>query len=424
LRGLSVSCICLLAALAALIGPGVAAAEVNLGSVVPPTGSTLIPCAPEEAEHTAFVQLTAEPATPYTVPAGDWKLMRWEVNTIAATPGAAVTLLALRPAQGGSYEVLATDTESLPDPLPPGEVASFALARPIAVSGGETLGLYAAAPQVTCFFKGGETPTADVVDILEAPTAPMPGQTLPLFATSEHRFRLNLAATLRQDPDVAVATAAYPADATVGSLAVLAATVTDHGPEASAVEFTDTVPAGLRVESAVVGPGSCTTAGQTVSCAIEGLAVGESAPVTIMVTPTAPGSYLNAVSVVPGEGLVDHSPADDTASARLEVAPAPPATITGRIPTPPTGTNQPPRPAIRACLVPNLRRVPPATARHLLRRLGCTAGKSRHVHNRKVPRGTVVRTAPKPGTYGARRKVGLVVSWGPPRQHHHRGAHR
>jgi hypothetical protein len=174
----------------------------------------------------------------------------------------------------------------------------------------------------------------------------------------------------------------------------------------------------LTVDSAVVGSGSCTTAGQTVSCAIRDLGVGQSAPVTILATPSAAGSYVNTVSVAPADDLVDHAPADDSASATLEVAAAPAAMTTGKTSTPATGTTQKPRPSTRACLVPNLRRVPPATARHLLRRLACKAGKIRHTHNCKVAKGAVIRTSTKPGTYVAGRRVGLVVSSGPPRHRH------
>jgi hypothetical protein len=408
LRRFSISCIFLLTALLALIGAAGAAADVQLGSAVPPAGSTTTSC----INGLVIVQLTSDPGIPYTPPPGDRQLTRWEMSTSGDVAGAAVTLVVLRPAEEGSYDVLATDTEALPDPLPADEVASFRPVSPIPVSGGDVLGLYSTGG-VNCFFGGGATPTAASIAALGAAVAPAPGQSLEsILPPSSGGATLNLAATLHGDQDLGVTTASSPAGPTVGALALLRSTITNRGPEATPFTFTDTVPSGLRIESVFAGANSCTTAGQTVTCTIEGLAVGQSAPVSVLVTPTAPGSYVNAVSVTPQAGTADPTPADDSASARLDVAS--PATTNTNPKTTPPGTNT------RDCKVPNLRRFKVGPARRLLGPLGCKPGKVRHVHNRKVAKGTLIRTTPGPGTYAAGRRVGLVVSSGPPRRRHHR----
>jgi hypothetical protein len=408
MRRFSISCICLLTALTALVGATVADADVHIGSAVPPAASHASAC----VSQFVYFQATSDPAIPYTAPPGHRKLTRWEVSTADGTAGAPVTLVILRPARAGSYDVLAADTETLPSPLPADEVASFIPASPIRVSGGEVLGLYAPTSGVDCIFDGGATPAAASFGALEAQAAPTPGQTLaPFVGESLGGITLNVAATLHGDQDVGVTTAASPAHPTVGALALLRSTVTNHGLESDPVTFTDSVPSGLTVDSVFAGPNSCATAGQTVTCTIDGLAVGQSAPVSILVTPTAAGSHVNTVSVAPQAGTADPVTADDRASATLTVRAVPPASARTKTPRG--------RTAARACVVPNLRRLTLATARRLLAPLGCKVGKVRRAHNRRIAKGAVIGTSPKPGTYAAGRRVALVVSSGPPRHRRH-----
>lgn len=412
LRRFSISCICMVTALVALTCAAAADADLQLGSVAPPAGAAPESCPPD----VVVIQETADPNISYIVPVGGGLLTRWELNVASGGGGAPATLVVLRPAGEGTYEILATDTETPPFPPPPGGVSSFTLASPIAVDAGDTFAIFSEAAGAVCYFHGGATPAADTLRAIPASEPPAPGRTLPTGgAKSPAGFRMNLAVRIEDEQDLGVTTAASPADVTVGALAVLGSTVTNHGPETGPVTFTDAVPAGLTVGTALAGGGSCSTAGQTVSCKIEGLAVGQSAPVDILVTPTAAGSYVNTVSVAPRAGIVDPSPADDSASARLDVAARTASTNTETAPdtTARTGPNT------RACIVPSLRQVKLGSARSLLGPLGCTAGKVRHVHNRKVAKGTVVRTSPRPGTYAAGRRVGLVVSSGPPRHRRH-----
>ena len=77
----------------------------------------------------------------------------------------------------------------------------------------------------------------------------------------------------------------------------------------------------------------------------------------------------------------------------------------------------PPPPVLTApasdCTVLRLARTPVSVARNVLSALGCKTGKTKRVASRKIPKGTVIRTTTKPGTYPAGQKVGLVVSKGP-----------
>jgi hypothetical protein len=193
------------------------------------------------------------------------------------------------------------------------------------------------------------------------------------------------------DRDVGVSTSTAPATAVVGGYALLSSIVVNRADFVALVSFTDAVPAGLKVEAATAGSGSCTTSGQTVACkmVLEG---ADSAPVNIVVTPTAAGTYSNSVSVLATEGQRDSNPGNDSASATLTVGVAPPAP---------------------ACTVPQLRRAPVAVAKRLLGQLDCKPGKAKRVQNRGIAKGQVIRTTPLPGTYKPGKVVALTVSSGP-----------
>jgi len=194
--------------------------------------------------------------------------------------------------------------------------------------------------------------------------------------------------------DVGVSTSTAPTTGLAGDLALLSSLVVNRGGSTALVAFTDTVPDGLTINSAAAGSGSCSTTGQTVSCRIL-IAPADSAPVNIVVTPTAAGTYLNRVSIVSSEGQRDPNPGNDSASATLTVAEA----------------VAPPR--APACTVPALKRMPLRVARRVLRILLCRPGKAKRVHSRGVKKGLVIRTTPKPGTYAAGKGVALLVSSGP-----------
>ena len=136
---------------------------------------------------------------------------------------------------------------------------------------------------------------------------------------------------------------------------------------------------------AVAGKGSCSITGQTVTCTIN-LAGGGSAPVDVLITPSAAGSYVNHVSVAPAAGSTDPNSGNNTASATLNVfstAPSP-------------------------CTVPKLRGTPARVARRVLTLLGCTTRVKRH-KGHGVPKGSVLKTKPGAGTYTLAKQVTLIV---------------
>jgi Domain of unknown function DUF11 len=191
--------------------------------------------------------------------------------------------------------------------------------------------------------------------------------------------------------------AAGPANAAVGFPALLSATVSNGGPASGPVDFTDHVPAGLTVVSAVAGAGACSSSGQVVNCTVTRLDPGQSSPVNIIVTPTSAGSYANPMSVTAGHGLIESNPANNTTSATLSVAPK-------SVPA--------------SCVVPALKLTPLSVAKRVLNLLHCKAGKVGHAHSKSVRKGLVIKTSPKPGTYASGKVVGLQVSSGPkPKKH-------
>lgn len=383
-----------------LAAPAAASADSTLGTTAEPAGASASNCF-----GNVIGQLTSDPSTPYTVPAGGGEITGWQTNTTDATAGAPLTFVVLKPLGGNSYSVVGLDSEDLPTPLPADSIASYTLATPIAVSGGETLGLYSTSSSgANCYWDGTSTPQGDsLIALGDGMTAPSSGQILNEATgpspTSGPQFTLDLAATLVASQDVGVTTSTLPTSASPGNLAVLASMVSNAGPDSAPITFIDNVPAGLQIDSVAAGPGSCVVTGQTVTCTIIGLSPGQSAPVEIVVTPSAAGNYANAVSVA-ARGLTDSNPVNNTASAVLAVA----APITSAS----AGSAR--------CVVPALKGIPAAFARRVLGLLGCTVGKVKTVHSH-VAKGAVIAASPHAGTYAAGRVIALQVSSGPKRTH-------
>lgn len=90
--------------------------------------------------------------------------------------------------------------------------------------------------------------------------------------------------------------------------------ISNAGPViATGVTLTDTLPAGVTYVSATPSQGSCGEAAGVVTCDIGSLAVGGSATVSVVVTPTAPGVLTNVADVTANEA--DLTPADNHAEA-------------------------------------------------------------------------------------------------------------
>jgi hypothetical protein len=385
---------------------GVASADVTLGSTTQPSGSSEGTCFPNSSnsqENDALVQLTDTSVTPYTVPQGGETIKEWGTNTTGDTPGTPLTLVILRPA-GANYTVVGVDAETLPNRLFSDQDSVFMLARPIVANAADKLGLYSSAsgsntPPI-CYFGGGSTPDPFGLDALAEPSSPAAGQSLSEDmdqGPSGPNFMLDVA--VNQNQDASVSTTAGPSTAATHRTAVLASTVTNGGPTAAAITFTDRVPARLTIDSAVAAQGTCTTGGQTVTCTIDGLTAGQSAPVDVLVTPTTAGRYINDVSVT--SSVLDPNASNNTASARLTASSS----------------------ASGACVVPNLKGASSKLAKRVLKDLGCKVKTARQ-HSKHVRKGDVIKTKPGTGTHAGGTTVRVVVSSGRGRAKHRKHSAR
>jgi hypothetical protein len=140
-----------------------------------------------------IAQVDSDPSTPYTVPSPG-TITSWQINGGLATPDVPVSLVVLKNLGGPSYTVVGVDTHVIPNPVP--AVLSFTVASPIAVSGGEILGLYDTGENFVCYFHGGDTPATDGLIALENDSIPIPNQGLMENDESGGGYTLNLAATL------------------------------------------------------------------------------------------------------------------------------------------------------------------------------------------------------------------------------------
>jgi uncharacterized repeat protein (TIGR01451 family) len=353
----------------------------TLGITTAPASATPYPCLGTSG---AVIQTGDSNSTPFIVPAGGGTITQWQILTAGDTPGATITLVVVAPSGGsGSYTVVATDTETIPSPLPSNGIASFTLAQPIQVAAGDTFGL-SATGAVRCYFGGGTVPAGDAMESAVGSLAV--GSTLT-ESTNASSLELTIALTLLTSQDSAVQTSAVGAPASTGSPFVLASTVTNNGPQTSPITFTDQVPAGLQILSATAGLGACTVSGQTVTCTITGLGAGKSSIVDVVVTAPAPGSYTNTVSVANTSGVPDQNSGNNLTSATAVVAALP-----------------------QQCIVPGLKKLPLAGARTLLKELGCGV-KVRSKHS-SIGKGLVIGTTQKTGTYPLKQVVTLIVSSG------------
>ena len=323
-----------------------AASAATLGITAPPGGAGPGGCGQLVGQYSDSA------STPYLIPAGGGQITQWQTYTVSDTAGSSLTFVVLKPTGGGNYTVVGVDTRSLPNPLPTNNIASFTLSNPIQVAAGETLALYTSSSDV-CYFYGGSTPSGDVLfGATGTPLPPTAGETVtePSGDMSTGGYALNLAVTLVQPEDAGVQTSIFPSITDTASASLLSSIVTNGGPGTGPITFTDQVPAGFLVQSATGGTGSCAVAGQTVTCVISGLGVGQSTQIYVVAKPSTTGSYVNNVSVGGlAPGVIDPNAANNTASAALAVTALP-----------------------QECIVPgSLRKVPQGAASTLLTELGC-----------------------------------------------------
>lgn len=391
-----------------LAAPAVAQAATapTLGSTSPQARAHLAPCFTNSSSTPdVILQLSDSASTPYIVPAREdgQSITQWSTNTSDDTAGEELTLVVLQPSDSHQYKVVGADAETLPTPLPASNVATFELTTPIKVSTGDTLGLYStgAGPgPPACFWRAPTTPRGDKLSAYDAPSPPASGQTLSEdnsegVPISPPRYQLNVAVTLTPpEENAGVSTSAGPSNATAGYPAVLHSVVSNAGPDTVPIKFTDTLPNGLTISSAVAARGSCWVKQRAVTCVIGDLPIGHVAHVTVDVKVHAAGRYTNKVAVT-AQGATDPDMTNNTASARLTVRPA----------------------ATKHCTVPNLTGTSVKVGKHDLKQLGCRVGKIHRTSSREVAAGDIVATSPGPGTYSAGKLVALDVSTGPPTGH-------
>jgi uncharacterized repeat protein (TIGR01451 family) len=203
---------------------------------------------------------------------------------------------------------------------------------------------------------------------------------------------LNMSANLLQAADIGVTLQALPASMTAGSDATFFLTVRGTGSVAPPTTVTDTIPAGLSIQSASAGDDTCSVAGQHVSCTLPSLP----ATIAIVVSAGSPGSYTNT-ALATGT-LTDPHPANNSASAALTVT----------------------APAAPVCHLVSLKAVPLSEAKKLIRTLGCAVGKVTKKSSKTVPKGDVISNSPRSGTAALGKKILIVSSSGKPKPKKHK----
>ena len=123
--------------------------------------------------------------------------------------------------------------------------------------------------------------------------------------------------------DLEVTKAADPTVGTAGQALTYTLTVTNAGPfQATGVIATDAVPAGAVFVAASASQGTASLVGGAVVARLGDLAAGDSATVTIVVTPSGAGSLTNTADVTANEP--DPDPSNNSATVTTTINPAPP----------------------------------------------------------------------------------------------------
>ncbi|MDO8189033.1 DUF11 domain-containing protein [Conexibacter sp. JD483] len=345
-------------------------------------GSTQRPAGADEVRCPSIPNLVGIPAAEgdisWTAPARA-VVGSWSTNVSEAAAGASMSLVVLR-AAGDAMTIAAVDTATVPAQMPADGIATVKPDVPIVMEPGDRLAV-AGGDGATCGWQHGSIPVEQQAAVGEAVPALAAGATVRETIAPEPAAQLNISADLVEQTDVRVTAAAGPRLVASGTLAQLTATITNAGAAPAPVSVTDAVPAGLRIETAVAGGGSCSVLGQQVTCAIPSLAPGASDPIVVVVTPSSAGGFVNTVTAMPP---LEATPIDNTASATLTVADAELPVQGGGIRVVEPGV----RAAGRRCVVPRLRGAPVAVARDVLSRLGCRPVVVRRPPSRtRIPRG-------------------------------------
>jgi hypothetical protein len=359
-----------------------------------------------------YVQ-AAEPAgeRSFAVPAGGGVITSWSSTVFQVEAGGGtIALQIVRPLPGGSFEVIGSDSHTLPESVNQRRFVRYATRIP--VTGGERLGI-ATSDNV---WQGSDWPYTGATVAIGVPGTPTVGQTV---ATDYTYDDILMAAEAVVEPDADRdgygdrTQDACPADATrqaapctadlaaglavsspsvpVGGLTALAASAAAVSGAAAGASLTVSVPPEVEVVQAV-GPGAPCSGTSTVTCPLGDVGLGATANAVVVVRGARTGAA--AVSARVASSSTDPNAANDVATGTVTVTSAPAA-------------------AVRECVVPPLKGLTRTGASRLLRTFGCTLGKVTTRKARKGARGTprVVSSSPKAGTRRAQgSRVALTLA--------------
>jgi len=192
------------------------------------------------------------------------------------------------------------------------------------VSASSTKGTcFHSANQVICIIDTMDVSDSATVTIIVTPTTPGTITNMASVSGIEHDPNLSnntvaQTTTVLASADLAVTKTDSPDPVYVGENLTYTVAVTNIGPSsATGVIMTDTLPAGVTYVSASSTKGTCSYSGTQVICAIDPMAVSESATVTIVVTPTTPGTISNTALV--GGNEYDPNLSNNTATQNTTV---------------------------------------------------------------------------------------------------------
>jgi hypothetical protein len=362
--------------------PAASAGAVTIGQA---SGAVLACITP------GFTTETSQAAADYTIPAAGGVIDRWSTlaNSSFQTSGAPVELLLLKPLASNGYEVLAFDDETLPTPLPASGVATFTLATPITAQPGAVLGVRESGGSSACIV---EARAGDDGMLGSAGSPPVQGGVYTATGGPFTSAGAAVSVDLAQSMDVGLTGAAHPSTITTGGGSALVFSLSDQATAIGTASFSETVPNGLSVLSAVSGSGSCSVAGQTVACTTGLLDPGSITPIDVTVSASAPGAYATTAMVT--SSFADPNAANNAATVALTV-------------TPPPGP---------ACRVVRFTGIALAETKRLLSALNCTVGRVTKHASTRIPKGDVISTNPSAGTYPSGATVAIVESSGKPKR--------
>jgi hypothetical protein len=237
------------------------------------------------------VQTGTDSSFTYTVPADGGAIKSWSFYTTGATADTPYELLIARPS-GGNHQIVGTDSQNVPANAP--AIATFTLAKPIAMEAGDVLGVVVSPNGTNTVhhrFDEGPLTGSDIVGtgfVGNGSSRPPIGSSFPIQNLTPNEL-VNVAANLVQGNDVGIIQQVLPATITAGTDGVLVFALTSSGPSSNPITLTDTIPSGLTIRSVSAGTGPCSVSGQNISCTL----TGTPATVAIVVSAATAGAYAN-----------------------------------------------------------------------------------------------------------------------------------